>query len=48
MTAIRTNRVTALRMPKVLNMLKDTNDDVELVMDMEEPVCEERGGGEGR
>ena len=41
MTApIKTNRILALRMPKVSSMLKETDDDMEFAMDMEEPVYE--------
>ena len=41
MTApIKTNRILALCMPEVSSTLKETDDDVEFVTDMEKPVCE--------
>ena len=41
MTApVKTNRILALHTPEVSSMLKETDDDVEFVTDMEEPVCE--------
>ena len=41
MTApIKTNRILALCKPEVFSTLKETDDDVEFAMDMEEPVCE--------
>ena len=42
MTAsIKTNRILALCTPEVSSTLKETDDDVEFVKDMEGPVCEE-------
>ena len=41
MTApIETIKILALCTPEVSSMLKETDDDVELATDMEEPVCE--------
>ena len=37
---IKTNKILALRPPKVSSTLKETDDDVEFATDMEEPVCE--------
>ena len=41
MTApIKTSRILALCTPEVSSTLKETDDDVEFVTDIEEPVCE--------
>ena len=38
--SIKTNKILTLRTPEVSSTLKETDDDVEFVTDMEEPVCE--------
>ena len=37
---IKTNRILSLRTPEVSSTLKETDEDMEFVTDMEEPVCE--------